>query len=265
MNDEETVALTAGGHTVGKAHGNGDAALLGPDPEAAGIEEQGLGWNNTTTRGIGRDAVTSGLEGAWTTHPTQWDNGYFHLLLNYEWELKKSPAGAWQWEPVDIREEDKPVDVEDPSIRLNPIMTDADMAMKMDPAYRKISERFYKDPEYFSETFARAWFKLTHRDMGPRARYFGPEVPAEDLVWQDPVPAGNNSYDVAAVKAGSVQAACRSARWFQRPGTAPAPSAVLTCAVAPMAPVSGWRRRKTGRATSPGACHGAGCARRYRC
>jgi len=200
MNDEETVALTAGGHTVGKAHGNGDAALLGPAPEAAGIDEQGLGWNNTTTRGTGRDAVTSGLEGAWTTHPTQWDNGYFHLLMNYEWELKKSPAGAWQWEPVDIREEDKPVDVEDPSVRLNPIMTDADMAMKMDPAYRKISERFYKDPEYFSETFARAWFKLTHRDMGPRARYFGPEVPAEDLVWQDPVPAGNNSYNVAAVK-----------------------------------------------------------------
>jgi len=200
MNDEETVALTAGGHTVGKAHGNGDAALLGPAPEAAGIDEQGLGWNNTTTRGTGRDAVTSGLEGAWTTHPTQWDNGYFHLLMNYEWELKKSPAGAWQWEPVDIREEDKPVDVEDPSVRLNPIMTDADMAMKMDPAYRKISEQFYKDPEYFSETFARAWFKLTHRDMGPRARYFGPEVPAEDLVWQDPVPAGNNSYNVAAVK-----------------------------------------------------------------
>jgi len=200
MNDEETVALTAGGHTVGKAHGNGDAALLGPAPEAAGIDEQGLGWNNTTTRGVGRDAVTSGLEGAWTTHPTQWDNGYFHLLMNYEWELKKSPAGAWQWEPVNIKEEDKPVDVEDPSTRLNPIMTDADMAMKMDPAYREISERFYKDPAYFSETFARSWFKLTHRDMGPKARYFGPEVPAEDLVWQDPVPAGNNSYDVAAAK-----------------------------------------------------------------
>jgi catalase-peroxidase len=201
MNDEETVALTAGGHTVGKCHGNGDAALLGPDPESADVEEQGLGWNNHTKRGIGRDTVTSGIEGAWTTHPTQWDNGYFHLLLNYEWELKKSPAGAWQWEPIDIKEEDKPVDVEDPSIRLNPIMTDADMAMKMDPEYRKISERFYKDPEYFTEVFARAWFKLTHRDMGPKARYVGPEVPAEDLLWQDPVPAGRDDYDVDAVKA----------------------------------------------------------------
>jgi catalase-peroxidase len=201
MDDEETVALTAGGHTVGKAHGNGDAALLGPAPESAGLEEQGLGWNNTTTRGVGRDTVTSGIEGAWTAHPTQWDNGYFHLLLNYDWELKKSPAGAWQWEPVDIAGEDMPVDVEDPSIRLNPIMTDADMAMKMDPDYRKISERFYNDPEYFTETFARAWFKLTHRDMGPKSRYIGPEVPPEDLVWQDPVPAGSTSYDVDDVKA----------------------------------------------------------------
>ncbi|HRQ56685.1 MAG TPA: catalase/peroxidase HPI [Azoarcus taiwanensis] len=201
MNDEETVALTAGGHTVGKCHGNGNAAELGPDPEAADLEEQGLGWNNKTSRGIGRNTVTSGLEGAWTTHPTQWDNGYFHLLLNYDWELKKSPAGAWQWEPVNIKEEDKPVDVEDPTIRYNPIMTDADMAMKMDPEYRKISERFYKDPDHFTEVFARAWFKLTHRDMGPKARYIGPEVPAEDLIWQDPVPAGNKSYDVAAVKA----------------------------------------------------------------
>ena len=201
MNDEETVALTAGGHTVGKAHGNGDATLLGPVPEAADIEDQGFGWVNKTRRGIGRDTVSSGIEGAWTTHPTQWDNGYFSLLLNYEWELKKSPAGAWQWEPIDIKEEDKPVDVEDPSKRYNPIMTDADMAMKMDPEYRKISERFYKDPEYFSEVFARAWFKLTHRDMGPKARYIGPDVPQEDLIWQDPVPAGSTNYDVQAVKA----------------------------------------------------------------
>ena len=201
MNDEETVALTAGGHTVGKAHGNGDAANLGADPEGADVHEQGLGWNNHTTRGVGRDTVTSGIEGAWTTHPTKWDNGYFHLLLNYDWELKKSPAGAWQWEPVNIKEEDKPVDVEDPSIRYNPIMTDADMAMKMDPEYRKISEKFYADPEYFSETFARAWFKLTHRDMGPKARYFGPDVPAEDLIWQDTIPAGSTTYDVDAVKA----------------------------------------------------------------
>jgi catalase-peroxidase len=201
MNDEETVALTAGGHTVGKCHGNGDAALLGPAPEGADVEDQGLGWLNKTSRGIGRNTVTSGLEGAWTTHPTQWDNGYFHLLLNYDWELKKSPAGAWQWQPVNIKEADKPVDVEDPSIRYSPIMTDADMAMKMDPAYRKISERFYKDPEYFSEVFARAWFKLTHRDMGPKARYLGPDVPKEDLIWQDPVPAGRSDYDVQAVKA----------------------------------------------------------------
>ena len=201
MNDEETVALTAGGHTVGKAHGNGDKKNFGPTPEAAEIEEQGLGWMNHTTRAVGRDTMTSGIEGAWTTHPTQWDNGYFHLLLSYEWELKKSPAGAWQWEPINIKEEDKPVDVEDPSIRLNPMMTDADMAMKMDPEYRKISERFYKDPAYFTEVFARAWFKLTHRDLGPKVRYIGPEVPKEDLIWQDPVPAGNKSYDVKAVKA----------------------------------------------------------------
>jgi catalase-peroxidase len=201
MNDEETVALTAGGHTVGKCHGNGSAANLGPEPEAADVEEQGLGWVNHKTRGVGRDAVTSGLEGAWTSNPTQWDNGYFYLLLNYDWELKKSPAGAWQWEPINIKEEDKPVDVEDPTIRHNPIMTDADMAMKMDPEYRKISERFYQDPAHFTEVFARAWFKLTHRDLGPKSRYIGPEAPQEDLIWQDPVPAGRSDYDVAAVKA----------------------------------------------------------------
>lgn len=201
MNDEETVALTAGGHTVGKCHGNGDAANLGAEPEAADIEEQGLGWNNHTSRGIGRNTVTSGIEGAWTTHPTQWDNGYFHLLFTYDWELKKSPAGAWQWEPIDIKEEDKPVDVEDPSIRYNPIMTDADMALKKDPEYRKIAERYFNDPEYFSEMFARAWFKLTHRDLGPKSRYIGPDIPAEELIWQDPIPAGRTDYDVDAVKA----------------------------------------------------------------
>jgi catalase-peroxidase len=200
MNDEETVALTAGGHTVGKCHGNGKATDLGPAPEAADVDAQGMGWMNKG-RGIGRDTMSSGIEGAWTTHPTKWDNGYFYLLFTYDWELKKSPAGAWQWEPINIKEEDKPVDVEDSSIRYNPIMTDADMAMIKDPEYRKISERFYKDPAYFSEVFARAWFKLTHRDMGPKTRYIGPEVPAEDLIWQDPVPAGNTTYDVAAVKA----------------------------------------------------------------
>ncbi len=201
MNDEETVALTAGGHTVGKTHGNGSAANLGPAPEGAELEEQGLGWNNHKTRGVGRDTVTSGIEGAWTTHPTRWDNGYFDMLLKHDWALKKSPAGAWQYEPVNIRDEDRPVDVEDPSIRCNPIMTDADMALKVDPEYRKISERFHQDPAYFTEVFARAWFKLTHRDMGPKSRYIGPDEPQEDLIWQDPVPAGNRNYDVAAVKA----------------------------------------------------------------
>ncbi|MEQ3632289.1 catalase/peroxidase HPI [Thalassolituus sp.] len=188
MNDEETVALTAGGHTVGKAHGNGKAENLGAEPEAADIEEQGMGWNNHKTRGIGRDTVTSGIEGAWTTNPTQWDNGYFDLLLGYDWELTHSPAGASQWQPIGIKEEHMPVDVEDPSIRCMPMMTDADMAMKMDPEYRKISERFHKDPAYFSDVFARAWFKLTHRDLGPKSRYLGSDVPAEDLIWQDPVP-----------------------------------------------------------------------------
>jgi catalase-peroxidase len=201
MDDEETVALTAGGHTVGKAHGNGNAANNGPAPEGAPIEEAGLGWMNHTTRSIGRNTVTSGLEGAWTTHPTLWDNGYFKLLLGYEWELTKSPAGANQWEPIAIRDEDKPVDVEDPSKRYNPMMTDADMAMKMDPAYRVISEKFAADQDYFSEVFARAWFKLTHRDLGPKARYVGPDVPAEDLIWQDPVTPGNKSFNVDEVKA----------------------------------------------------------------
>ncbi|MDN3611926.1 catalase/peroxidase HPI [Vibrio ostreicida] len=201
MNDEETVALTAGGHTVGKAHGNGDASNIGVEPERADLDEQGLGWNNHTVRGVGRDTVTSGIEGAWTTHPTQWDNGFFHLLLSYDWSLQKSPAGAWQWEPDNIKPEDKPVDVEDPSLRHNPMMTDADMALKLDPEYRKISERFYNDPAYFSDTFARAWFKLTHRDMGPKSRYFGPDVPAEDLNWQDPVPTGRRDYDINMVKA----------------------------------------------------------------
>jgi catalase-peroxidase len=201
MNDEETVALTAGGHTVGKAHGNGNAANLGPAPEGADIEEQGFGWMNHKTRGIGRDTVTSGIEGAWTSNPTRWDNGYFDMLFKHDWWLQKSPAGAWQWEPVNIAEEDMPADVEDPSIRRKPMMTDADMALRFDPEYRKIAERFRNDQAYFEDVFARAWFKLTHRDMGPKARYIGPDVPAEDLIWQDPIPAGRSDYDVAAVKA----------------------------------------------------------------
>ena len=204
MDDEETVALTAGGHTVGKCHGNGRAENLGPEPEAAGIEEQGLGWNNHTSRGIGRDTVSSGIEGAWTTNPTQWDNGYFYLLFTYDWELKKSPAGAHQWEPINIKEEDKPVDVEDPSRRYNPIMTDADMAMIKDPIYREISKKFYENPDYFSDVFARAWFKLTHRDLGPKDRYLGADVPSEDLIWQDPIPKSDcslSSADVDKLKA----------------------------------------------------------------
>jgi catalase-peroxidase len=200
MNDEETVALTAGGHTVGKAHGNGDAKRLGPAPESAEIVEQGLGWMNHTTRSIGRDTVTSGIEGAWTAQPTKWDNGYFEMLFNHEWELKKSPAGAWQYEPISIGDDARPTDVEDSSIRHNPMMTDADMAMIKDPAYRAISERFHKDQAYFEDVFARAWFKLTHRDLGPKQRYYGPDVPAEELIWQDPVPSGAKNYDVAALK-----------------------------------------------------------------
>lgn len=195
MNDEETVALTAGGHTVGKCHGNGDAAALGKEPEAAGIEEQGFGWNNPKGKGNAGDTVSSGLEGAWTTNPDRWDNGYFYLLFTYDWELKKSPAGAWQWEPIDIKEEDKPIDAHDPGKRNNPIMTDADMAMIKDPEYRKISERFYNDPAYFSDVFARAWYKLTHRDLGPRDRYLGSDVPAEELLWQDPVPKVDYTLD----------------------------------------------------------------------
>jgi len=200
MNDEETVALTAGGHTVGKTHGNGDASILGPDPEAAPVEEQGFGWHNPTKSGKGRYTVTSGLEGAWTTHPTKWDNGFFEMLFNHEWESRKSPAGANQWEPVSIKEEDMPVDVEDMTTKHNPMMTDADMAMKMDPIYREISLKFMNDFDYFSDAFARAWFKLTHRDMGPKDRWYGPDVPQEDLIWQDPVPKGNKDYNVDAVK-----------------------------------------------------------------
>ncbi len=189
MNDEETVALTAGGHTVGKAHGNGDASVLGADPEGANIQDQGLGWLNPKGKGNAEDTVTSGLEGAWTSTPDKWNHTYFYLLLNHEWEIVKSPAGAAQWEPVNMKDEDKPVDAHNPKVKRNPIMTDADMAMKFDLEYRKISEKFYNDPEYFNEVFARAWFKLTHRDLGPKSRYLGADVPAEDLIWQDPIPS----------------------------------------------------------------------------
>ena len=201
MDDEETAALTCGGHTVGKCHGNGDASALGPEPEAGEIEDQGFGWLNKKGRGVGRNAVTSGLEGAWTTNPTKWDMGYFDMLFDHEWELKKSPAGAWQWQPVSIKEEDMPIDPEDPTKSTAPVMTDADMAMKVDPVYNKICQKFRKNPDYFADTFARAWFKLTHRDMGPKARYIGPDVPKENLIWQDPVPKGPTKYKTAEVKA----------------------------------------------------------------
>ncbi|MBC7178956.1 MAG: catalase-peroxidase, partial [Roseovarius sp.] len=201
MNDEETAALTCGGHTVGKAHGNGDASALGAEPEAADVENQGFGWVNPNLGGKATNAVTSGIEGAWTTHPTKWDMGYFKLLFGYDWELTKSPAGAQQWRPIDIKEEDMPVDPTDQTKRVMPMMTDADMAMKMDPTYRAICEKFMADQAYFEDCFGRAWFKLTHRDLGPRTRYIGPDAPQEDLIWQDPIPAGSTGYDVAAVKA----------------------------------------------------------------
>jgi catalase-peroxidase len=189
MTDEETVALTAGGHTFGKAHGAGDAAHVGPDPEAAPIEAQGFGWLSSHGSGKGSDTITSGIEGAWTANPTQWDNGYFDLLFGYEWELTKSPAGANQWAPVNPIEKDLAPDAEDSSVRVPTMMTTADMAMRMDPEFEKISRRFHENPEEFADAFARAWFKLLHRDMGPVSRYLGPEVPEEELIWQDPVPA----------------------------------------------------------------------------
>lgn len=200
MNDEETVALTAGGHTVGKAHGNGDANALGPEPEAADVETQGFGWLNPKGNGNGADTITSGLEGAWTSHPDKWNHTYFDILFNHEWELKKSPAGAWQWEPINMKEEDKPVDAHNPSVRRNPIMTDADMALRMDPEYRKISEKFRNDPKAFEDAFARAWFKLTHRDLGPRSRYLGPDAPQEELIWQDPVPVVDYNLSEAEIE-----------------------------------------------------------------
>ena len=205
MNDEETVALTAGGHTFGKAHGAGDPGLVGSEPEGAPIEEMGFGWISTHGSGKGRDAITSGIEGAWTANPTKWDNGYFDLLLGYEWKLVKSPAGAHIWHAIDPKEKDLAPDSEDSSIRVPTMMTTADMAMREDPSYRKISEHFHKNPDYFQDQFARAWFKLLHRDMGPRTRYIGPEVPKEELIWQDPIPAGNKDYDIESVKSKILQ------------------------------------------------------------
>jgi catalase-peroxidase len=198
MNDEETCALTVGGHSIGRAHGNGDASKLGKEPAAADVHEQGLGWNQKN--GLGKNQVTSGIEGAWTSNPDQWNYEYLDLLLNYEWELKKSPAGANQWEPINLPENKKPRDLENPKVRHNPIMTDADMAMKMDPSYRKIAQRFYKDPKYLDKAFGKAWFKLTHRDLGAKTNYIGPWAPKEELIWQDPVPPCKKKYSVEKVK-----------------------------------------------------------------
>ncbi len=200
MNDEETVALIAGGHTFGKVHGAGDAGLVGASPEGAPIEEMGLGWKNAHGKGKGRDTITSGLEGAWTPNPTKWDNGYFDMLFGYEWKLVKSPAGANQWHAINPKNEDLAPDVEDPSIRVPTVMLTSDMAMREDPNYNKISKYFHENPDKFQDAFARAWFKLLHRDMGPRTRYIGPEVPKEELIWQDPIPAGNSNYDIDKVK-----------------------------------------------------------------
>ncbi len=200
MNDYETVALTAGGHTFGKAHGAASEDFKGADPEGASLEEMGFGWKSGHGKGMGRDSITSGIEGAWTPNPTQWDNGYFDMLFGYEWELVQSPAGAHQWHPVSPKNEDMAPDVEDSSIKVTTIMTTADMAMREDPAYREISKHFHENPDEFADAFARAWFKLLHRDMGPKVRYLGPEVPQEELIWQDPVSAGSTSYDVEAVK-----------------------------------------------------------------
>ena len=201
MNDEETVALTAGGHTFGKAHGASDPDVyVGPEPEGAAIEEMGLGWKNTYASGKGRDTITSGIEGAWTANPTKWDNGYFDLLLGYEWELVKSPAGAHQWHAINPKQEDLAPDAQDGSIKVPTMMTTADMAMREDPAYKVISKRFHENPDQFQDAFARAWFKLLHRDMGPKTRYLGPEVPEEELIWQDPIPAGSDNYDIESLK-----------------------------------------------------------------
>ena len=201
MNDEETVALTAGGHTFGKSHGAADPdTYVGPEPEGAPMEEMGLGWKNSYETGKGGHTITSGIEGAWTANPTQWDNGYFDILFGYEWELVKSPAGAYQWHPINPKEKDMAPDAHDSSKKVTTMMTTADMAMREDPEYRKVSKRFHENPDQFADAFARAWFKLLHRDMGPKSRYLGPEVPEEDLIWQDPIPQGNKSFDIDAAK-----------------------------------------------------------------
>ncbi len=252
MNHEETVALTAGGHTFGKAHGAGDASLVGDAPEGADIALQGLGWASAHESGIGEHTITSGIEGAWVNTPTEWSENYFRLLLDYEYELVRSPAGAKQWQPINQKEEDMAPAAHDPSKRVPTMMTTADMALKVDPEFRKISEKFRNDHEAFKDAFARAWFKLTHRDMGPKVRYLGPEVPAEDLIWQDPVPAGKHAVRQRRLGVQVEDPRARgsaSGSWSRRPGLRPRPIAGRTIAAAPTVRASGWSRSATGRST----------------
>ena len=251
MDDEETVALIAGGHTFGKTHGAGPASHVGPEPEAAGLEEQGLGWKSSFGTGKGGDTITSGLEVTWTSTPTKWSNNFFWNLFSFEWELTKSPAGAHQWRPKNGAGAGTVPHAHDPSRRIAPAMLTTDLALRLDPAYEKISRRFLENPDQFADAFARAWFKLTHRDMGPRARYLGSEVPAEELLWQDPIPAVNHKLIEARtsplLRPRSWPPACRCRSWFRPPGPRPPPSAAPTSAAAPTAPAFAWHRRKTGK------------------
>ena len=254
MNDEETVALTAGGHTFGKSHGAGPATHVGPEPEAAGIEEQGLGWKSSFGSGKGGDTIGSGIEGAWKPNPTKWDMGYLKVLFKYEWELIKSPAGAHQWLAKDVAEEDMVVDAHDPSKKHRPMMTTADLSLRFDPIYEQIARRYLQNPEKFADAFARAWFKLTHRDMGPRSRYLGPEVPAEELIWQDPIPAVNHKLigekDIASLKGKILASGLSIPNWCRPPGRRRPPSVAPTSAAVRTVHVFVWRRRRIGKSTS---------------
>lgn len=260
MNDEETVALVAGGHTFGKAHGAGSPDLMGPEPEGAPIEEQGLGWHNRFGSGKGADATTSGIEGAWKPNPTTWDRGYFEMLFGYEWELEKSPYGAWQWRAKDVREEHLIPDAHDPSKRHRPMMTTADLSLRFDPIYEPIARRFHQDQQAFADTFARAWFKLTHRDMGPKSLYLGPEVPAEDLIWQDPLPAVDHPLigpaSIAELKARVLASGLTTAELVATAWASASTFRGSDKRGAPTAPACAWRPRRTGRSTSPSSWQG---------
>ena len=253
MNDEETAALIIGGHTFGKCHGMGGSEYIGPEPEGCPVDHQGIGWKNTFGSGKGGDALTSGLEGAWTNNPIQWDNGYLENLFGYEWELTTSPAGAKQWTPTDASAKDKVPDAHDPSKRHAPIMLTSDIALRVDPIYEPIARRFYENPDQLSDAFARAWYKLLHRDMGPLSRYLGPWV-AEAQLWQDPVPAADGTSSVTPTsppsRRRSSPPACRSGSWWPRRGRRRRRSAAPTSGAAPTVPASAWPRRRTGRPTT---------------